>query len=353
MKRGEKPTGVDELAARRVWEISSEGELLSEEERKFCKVVFASALKKDTPEVEIPLSMRDWSDKVDIDTAEKIIDELFQNLPAWKPKKDNLRGRAFELKGWDKMSKSSQHEYGKRLAALDREIQSGQYTDTDILCMLLATAHQKSRSSFYLERAVVQRWAESNGRDELFKLVNSLPEYAQTKKRFGERPVFTSKKTKERQRTEISSATIAALMQELPPSKNQQFAPYALFVSGARLSELPSVKIFTNPDGSATLKLDTAKLGCARKNAAKTRRIEFESESIEARQLAAIAERCGRQPFEKMNCATFRSNFSAAKKRLEAKHPETKRLDIHSFRHIHATNFDSFFSLLINNLVEF
>lgn len=338
-KQGERPNSTDEIAARRVWAMSNDGEFLSDREREFYEIVFAAReKKKDKEEKEIPLPVKDWSCNVNLDVAAEIIDEVFQGLPVWKPKKDHIRGREFELKDWDKMSGTSRKEYGKRIAALDKEIQEERYTDTDILCMLLATAHQKSRSSFYLERATIQRWAEMNGREELQKLVNSLPEYAQIKKRFGERPIFTSKKTKERQRTEISSKTIAALMRELPPTKNQRFAPYVLLLSGARLSELPSIKIFTNPDNSITLKLDTAKLGCARKGAAKTRRIEFSAGSTEAKQLAAIATKCGRQPFIDLNCATFRSNFRAAKERLEAKkHPETKRLDIHSFRHAFAT----------------
>ena len=333
-ERGERPNSTDELAARRVWNLSGDGEFLSDREREFYEIVFAAREKE---EKEIPLPTRDWSDKINLDVASEIVDKLYQNLPAWEPKKDHFRGRKFELKDWDKMSETSRKEYGKRIAALDKEIQEERYTDTDILCMLLATAHQKSRSSFYLERATIQRWAKMNGREELQKLVNSLHEYAKIKKKFGERPVFTSKKTKERQRTEISSQTVAALMKELPNTKNQQFVPYVLLISGARLSELPSVKIFTNSDGSVALKIDTVKLGCARKNAPNSRRIEFEAESIEARQLTAITERCGRQPFEKMNCATFRSNFRAAKKRLEGTFPEIKQLDIHSFRHAFAT----------------
>ena len=332
-RQGERPNSTDEIAARRVWNLSGDGELLSDREREFCEVVFTTP----TPEVEIPLPVRDWSGEINLDVTAEIVDELFQKLPHWKPKKDHIRGRNFELKDWNKMSEASKKEYGKRLAAIDREIRDGQYTDTDIICRLLTTAHQKSRSSFYLERAVVQRWAESNGRDELFKLVNSLPEYASIKKRFGERPVFTSKKTKERQRTEISPQIVATLMQELPNTKNQQFAPFVLLLSGARLSELPSVKIFTNSDGSCVIKIDTAKLGCARKGAAKTRRIEFAAGSTEAKQLAAIATKCGRQPFIDLNCATFRSNFRAAKERLEAKHPAMQKLDIHSFRHAFTT----------------
>lgn len=337
-ERGEKPTGADELAARRVWNLSGEGEYLrDDDERKFCEVVFTAREKKEKEEKEIPLPTRDWSDKINLDVAAEIVDKLYQNLPAWEPKKDHFRGREFELKDWDKISECSKKEYGKRLAALDKEISEEKYTDTDILCRLLATAHLKSRSSFYLERAIVQRWAKMNEREELFKLINSLPEYAKIKKRLGERPVFTSKKTKERQRTEISSKTIAALMQELPATKNQQFAPFVLLLSGARLSELPSVKFFVNPDSSVVLKLDTAKLGCARKNAPKTRRIEFEAGSIEAKQLAAIATKCGQQPFIDLVCATFRSNFRAAKKRLEKEYPKMKQLDIHSFRHAFAT----------------
>lgn len=335
-RQGEKPNGADELAARRVWAMASDGEFLSAEERAFCEVVFTAREKKEKEEKEIPLPTRDWSDKINLDVAAEIVDKLYQNLPAWEPKKDHFRGREFELKDWNKMSEASKKEYGKRLAAIDKEIQEERYTDTDIICKLLATVHLKSRSSFYLERAVVQRWAESNGREELQKLVNSLPEYASIKKRFGERAIFTSPRTKERQRTEISSKTIAALMKELPPTKNQRFAPYVLLLSGARLSELPSVKFFVNPDGSVALKLDTAKLGCARKNTLRTRRIEFEAGSIEAKQLAAIATKCGQQPFIDLVCATFRSNFRAAKKRLEKEYP-MKQLDIHSFRHAFAT----------------
>ena len=336
-RQGEKPNGADELAAQRVWAMASDGEFLSAEERAFCEVVFTAREKKEKEEKEIPLPTRDWSDKINLDVAAEIVDKLYQNLPAWEPKKDHFRGREFELKDWDKISECSKKEYGKRLAALDKEISEEKYTDTDILCRLLATAHLKSRSSFYLERATIQRWAEMNGRKELQKLVNSLPEYASIKKRFGERVIFTSPRTKERQRTEISSKTIAALMQELPATKNQQFAPFVLLLSGARLSELPSVKFFVNPDSSVVLKLDTAKLGCARKNAPKSRRIEFEAGSIEAKQLAAVAAKCGQQPFIGLNCATFRSNFRAAKKRLEAKHPAILKLDIHSFRHAFAT----------------
>lgn len=332
-EHGERLNSTDELAARRVWNLSSDGEFLRDDERKFCEFVFSTP----TPEVEIPLPSRDWSKKVDIDTAAEIVDELYQNLPAWKPKKDNLRGREFELKDWDKMSETSRKEYGKRLAAIDKEIQEERYTDTDIICRLLATAHKKSRSSFYLERATIQRWAEMNGREELYRLVNSLPEYSQVKKRFGEQPVFTSARTKERQRTEISPQIVATLMQELPNTKNQQFVPFVLLLSGARLSELPSVRIFTNSDGSATIKLDTAKLGCARKNAPKSRRIEFAANSTEAKQLAAIATKCGQQPFIDLVCATFRSNFRAAKERLEGTFPEIKQLDIHTFRHAFAT----------------
>ncbi|WP_455594366.1 hypothetical protein [Cloacibacillus porcorum] len=337
-KQGERPNSTDEIAARRVWAMSNDGEFLSDREREFYEIVFAAReKKKDKEEKEIPLPVKDWSCNVNLDVAAEIIDEVFQGLPVWKPKKDHIRGREFELKDWHKMSETSKKEYGKRLAAIDKEIQEERYTDTDILCKLLATAHQKSRSSFYLERATIQRWAEANGRDELFKLVNSLPEYASIKKRFGERPIFTSKKTKERQRTEISPQIVAALMRELPPTKNQRFAPFILFVSGARLFELPSVKIFTNSDGSVALKIETAKLGCARKNAPKTRRVEFEAGSIEAKQLAAIAAKCGQKPFAAMNCATFRSNFRAAKKRLEKEYPKMKQLDIHSFRHAFAT----------------
>ena len=336
-KQGERPNGADELAARRVWAMASDGEFLSAEERAFCKVVFTAREKKEKEEKEIPLPSRDWSCNVNLDVATEIVDELYQNLPAWKPKIDNLRGRAFELKDWDKTSDTTKKEYGKRLPAIDKEIQEERYTDTDIICKLLATVHLKSRSSFYLERAIVQRWAKMNGREELFKLINSIPEYAKIKKRFGERVIFTSPRTKERQRTEISPQIVATLMQELPNTKNQQFAPFVLLLSGARLSELPSVKIFTNSDGSCVIKIDTAKLGCARKGAAKTRRIEFAAGSTEAKQLAAIAAKCGQKPFAAMNCATFRSNFRAAKKRLEKEYPKMKQLDIHSFRHAFAT----------------
>lgn len=332
-ERGEKPTGADELAARRVWNLSSDGEFLRDDERTFCEVVFSAP-----PEVEIPLPSRDWSSEINLDITAAIVDELYQKLSLWEPKKDHIRGRTFELKDWDKTSETTKKEYGKRLAAIDKEIQEEQYTDTDIICKLLATVHLKSRSSFYLERAIVQRWAKMNGREELFKLINSLPEYAKIKKRFGERVIFTSPRTKERQRTEISPQIVATLMQELPNTKNQQFAPFVLLLSGARLSELPSVKIFKNQDGSVALKIDTAKLGCARKNAPKTRRIGFDAGSIEAKQLAAIATKCGQQPFIGLNCATFRSNFRAAKKRLETKHPALKKLNIHSFRHVFTTN---------------
>ncbi|MDO4560521.1 MAG: hypothetical protein Q4C86_06190 [bacterium] len=343
---GAKPNAADGREARRLWLVSGRGQMLDPDEREYCEVVFRERPKdapegwrREAPEAEkeIPLPVRDWSGEIDIDVAADIVAEVYEKLPSWEPKVDRMRGVEFVRKDWEKMADSTKKEYEKNLRRLDKEICEGKYTDTDILCMLLATAHLRSRSRFFAERSLLQTWAEKNGREDLKKLINSLPAWVDIKKRFGDKPKFVSEKTRERQKSVIPSELLAALSRTLPKEKNQNLAPIFLLLSGARCSELPSVNIFTNPDGSAVIKIENSKLGCARKNAPKFRRIEYAAGSEEARQLSALAEKFGRTPFADVNVATFRSNFRAARKKIEKKNPGVHLPDVHSFRHAFAT----------------
>ncbi len=343
---GEKPNGADGREARRLWIVSGRGQMLDGDEREYCEVVFRERPKdapegwtREAPEAEkeIPLPVRDWSDEIDIDVAADIVNEVFEKLPYWKPKIDKMRDKEFVRKDWEKMATSTRHEYEKNLRRLDKEICEGKYTDTDILCMLLSTAHNRSRSRFFAERSLLQTWAEQNGREDLKKLINSLPAWVDIKRRFGDKPKFISDKTRERQKSVIPAELISALSRTLPKEKNQNLAPIFLLLSGARCSELPSVNLFTNTDGSAVIRIENSKLGCARKNAPKFRRIEYAAGTEEARQLGALAEKFGQKPFANINVATFRSNFRAARRKIEKENPGVHLPDVHSFRHAFAT----------------
>lgn len=358
---GERPSAADGREARRLWLITSRGQFWDDDEREFCETVFLlrpqsapaewyglevkeeekkerKEEKKEEKEIPLPpLPVRDWSAEVNIDVAANIVTNLYEDLANWKPKMNRISRAKYLRKDWNKMAQTTKEVYSRKLKSIDAEIREGKYTDTDILCMLLATAHKKSRSTFFAERALLQRWAIEHGREELARLVNSLPEWAELKKRFGEHPKYISEKTRERQRTDITAATLSELCRNLPAARNQNLAPVILFLSGARVSELPSVNIFTNPDGSAVIRVETKKLGCANKSVPQSRRIEYAAGTKEARQLSAISAAFGRAPFEQINIATFRSNWRAARKKIEKKNPEVSIPDIHTFRHAFST----------------
>jgi len=190
--------------------------------------------------------------------ARTIIVKTYRNsylFPFRKTKEFPLRE-----KDWEELSLSSRSVYVRTMQQLIKEM-GRHIAPIDVVCRLLETAKQKSRSRYYTEKAVFKKICRN--RPDFITVINLLPPYGKLLEELDVAKKTRAGEITNARRSEKDIDTLCRLIRGLPTKYHRPLL--GMVLCGARKTELPSLKIATKIYQGrkyVTLSIKNSKIGC-------------------------------------------------------------------------------------------
>ena len=245
-------------------------------------------------------------------------------------------GRTYELKDKDKLATSTLAKYERETKAMLAK--EKMLSKEEMIIDIIRTATQQSRSTYFRRKAILERIYAERTDDEdsrkMLSLLRHMPDYHRIRHIFGQE-VEKSRETAKRRTCKIGLDAVIEYGNEIA-SRNRQmkYVPMIMYITGARISELQAMRIYAEPDNSLTVRIRSAKTGCA-KNAPKERVLKIAPSDITKGLIRMGIGTKYREPYANIPTQTIRNNMLAARRRLSR-----RGIDVpspHYFRHNFAT----------------
>ena len=248
-------------------------------------------------------------------------------------------GRVYELKDQNKLAPSTARKYEREEKSIRALMQK--YNNEDMFLYIAQLAVNKSRSTYFRQKAVLERILtdqEASGDRSgvgLLRMLRHMPDYHRIRHIYG-LEVKKSKETDKRRNAKIGLDAVKEYMREVQSKTHpmMQLVPLLLYQTGARVSEIQTMKFYAEPNGEMTVKIKSSKTGCAR-HAPSTRTIQIKDKQICALLRSNNIGITIHTPFADIPTQTVRNNLLAARRRLSR-----RGIDVpspHYFRHDYAT----------------
>lgn len=253
-------------------------------------------------------------------------------------KKSIYFGKVYELKDQNKLAPSTAAKYEREAKTL-RSLKE-QYSNEEMFLHIVHLATNKSRSTYFRQKAILERIlsdqeaAGDRSGIGLLRMLRHMPDYHRIRHIFGQE-VEKSKETDKRRTCKIGLDAVIEYGNEIA-SRNRQmkYVPMIMYITGARISELQTMRIYAEPDNSLTVRIRSVKTGCA-KNAPKERVLKIAPSDITKGLIRMGIGTKYREPYANIPTQTIRNNMLAARRRLSR-----RGIDVpspHYFRHNFAT----------------
>lgn len=233
-------------------------------------------------------------------------------------------------KQWEDLSKNSQKIYERTLKQIRRELPLA-YEPLDLICLLMKTAREKSRSRYYTYRTCLIKLFFTN--NICMNLIHLIPPYKDLCKYLGKETKGRVSANTMRRRSSKNIKTLLRLLQTLKPKYRAQ--ALAIIYSGCRKTELPSLKIeigrYNNRE-VYILSIKTIKTGCRRCDQTDSNRYLFvDLQSQGGFFWKTILRLYSPEPFHGIKPASLESAWRRARKKLHLE--KDQGWCIHSLRH--------------------
>ena len=253
-------------------------------------------------------------------------------------KKSIYFGKVYELKNQDKLALSTAQKYERETRSLKSLMQ--QRSNEEMFLHIVHLATNKSRSTYFRQKAILERIlsdqeaAGDRSGIGLLRILRHMPDYHKIRHIFG-MEIEKSKETDKRRTCKIGLDAVIEYGNEIA-SRNRQmkYVPMIMYITGARISELQTMRIYAEPDNSLTVRIRSVKTGCA-KNAPKERVLKIAPSDITKGLIRMGIGTKYREPYANIPTQTIRNNMLAARRRLSR-----RGIDVpspHYFRHNFAT----------------
>ena len=247
-------------------------------------------------------------------------------------------GKVYELKDQNKLAPSTAAKYERETRTMKELMQ--QRSNEEMFLHIVHLATNKSRSTYFRQKAILERIlsdqeaAGDRSGIGLLRMLRHMPDYHRIRHIFGQE-VERSKETDKRRTCKIGLDAVIEYGNEIA-SRNRQmkYVPMIMYITGARISELQAMRIYAEPDNSLTVRIRSAKTGCA-KNAPKERVLKIAPSDITKGLIRMGIGTKYREPYANIPTQTIRNNLLAARRRLSR-----RGIDVpspHYFRHNYAT----------------
>ena len=289
------------------------------------------SLQREIKEIPRPLSATDQIIQMAVEAIRKL-----ENPD--QRKKSIYFGKVYELKDQNKLAPSTAAKYEREAKTL-RSLKE-QYSNEEMFLYIVNLATNKSRSTYFRQKAILERILsdqEATGDRSgigLLRMLRHMPDYHRIRHIFGQE-VEKSKETDKRRTCKIGLDAVVEYGNEIA-SRNRQmkYVPMIMYITGARISELQTMRIYAEPDNSLTVRIRSVKTGCA-KNAPKERVLKIAPSDITKGLIRMGIGTKYREPYANIPTQTIRNNMLAARRRLSR-----RGIDVpspHYFRHNFAT----------------
>ena len=185
------------------------------------------------------------------------------------------------MKDKDKLATSTLAKYERETKAMLAK--EKMLSKEEMIIDIIRTATQQSRSTYFRRKAILERIYAERTDDEdsrkMLSLLRHMPDYHRIRHIFGQE-VEKSKETAKRRTCKIGLDAVIEYGNEIA-SRNRQmkYVPMIMYITGARISELQTMRIYAEPDNSLTVRIRSVKTGCA-KNAPKERVLKIAPSDI-------------------------------------------------------------------------
>ena len=269
----------------------------------------------------------------------KMADEAIRKLENPDQRKKSIYfGKVYELKNQDKLALSTAQKYERETRSLKSLMQ--QRSNEEMFLHIVHLATNKSRSTYFRQKAILERIlsdqeaAGDRSGIGLLRILRHMPDYHKIRHIFG-MEIEKSKETDKRRTCKIGLDAVIEYGNEIA-SRNRQmkYVPMIMYITGARISELQTMRIYAEPDNSLTVRIRSVKTGCA-KNAPKERVLKIAPSDITKGLIRMGIGTKYREPYANIPTQTIRNNMLAARRRLSR-----RGIDVpspHYFRHNFAT----------------
>lgn len=289
------------------------------------------SLQREIKEIPRPLSATDQIIQMAVEAIRKL-----ENPD--QRKKSIYFGKVYELKDQNKLAPSTAAKYERETRTIKELMQ--QRSNEEMFLYIVNLATNKSRSTYFRQKAILERILsdqEATGDRSgigLLRMLRHMPDYHRIRHIFGQE-VEKSKETDKRRTCKIGLDAVVEYGNEIA-SRNRQmkYVPMIMYITGARISELQTMRIYAEPDNSLTVRIRSVKTGCA-KNAPKERVLKIAPSDITKGLIRMGIGTKYREPYANIPTQTIRNNMLAARRRLSR-----RGIDVpspHYFRHNFAT----------------
>lgn len=289
------------------------------------------SLQREIKEIPRPLSATDQIIQMAVEAIRKL-----ENPD--QRKKSIYFGKVYELKDQNKLAPSTAAKYERETRTIKELMQ--QRSNEEMFLYIVNLATNKSRSTYFRQKAILERILsdqEATGDRSgigLLRMLRHMPDYHKIRHIFG-MEIEKSKETDKRRTCKIGLDAVIEYGNEIA-SRNRQmkYVPMIMYITGARISELQTMRIYAEPDNSLTVRIRSVKTGCA-KNAPKERVLKIAPSDITKGLIRMGIGTKYREPYANIPTQTIRNNMLAARRRLSR-----RGIDVpspHYFRHNFAT----------------
>ena len=173
------------------------------------------------------------------------------------------------MKDQDKLAPSTAKKYERETRSLKSLMQ--QYSNEEMFIYIAQLAVNKSRSTYFRQKAILERILtdqEASGDRSgvgLLRMLRHMPDYHRIRHIYG-LEIEKSKETDKRRNAKIGLDAVKDYMREVQSKTHpmMQIVPLLLYQTGARVSEIQTMKFYAEPNGEMTVKIKSSKTGCAR-----------------------------------------------------------------------------------------